>query len=318
MVQRLIILALFMAILTGCAQGSTSAPEATLTITHPLLPIISSTPEMADTPSQETFSPTPLPTTSTPSPFIEITSTETYSAPLPTLAAPTQQATSIPLPETAAAAIQFYSPGPLSRVTSPVKFYGYSISGYGSRGVIELFGEDGTLLADELLQLNTAFKWAFFYWKLDFEARGAGELGRLSLSTRDQYGRLTALQSVHLILLPNSIEIINPPGDLTERCIIEAPLPGSYIRGGTVNLSGVMRPYNDFPLIVELVGRDGSVVGSQLVPFPPKSAGTYVPFKVNIVYTISSYISALLQVSQMDERIGGMMYLYSQEVYLNP
>jgi glutaredoxin 2 len=60
------------------------------------------------------------------------------------------------------------------------------------------------------------------------------------------------------------------------------------------------------------------VVGSQLVPLPPKSAGSYVPFSVDIVYTISSYISALLQVSQMDERIGGMMYLYSQEVYLNP
>lgn len=318
MAQRLIILALFLASLTGCALDSTSTPEAAQSSTHSILPFISSTPEVSEIPSQETLTATPDPPTSTPSPFIEITSTATYSPPLPTLAAPTQQATSIPLPETAAAAIQFYSPGPLSRVTSPVKFYGYSISGYGSRGVIELFGEDGTLLADELLQLNTAFKWAFFYWKLDFEARGAGELGRLSLSTRDQYGRLTALQSVHLILLPNSIEIINPPGDLSERCIIDAPLPGKYIRGGTVSVSGVMRPYNDSPLIVELVGRDGTVVGSQLVPIPPQSAGSYVPFTVDIVYTISSYISALLQVSQMDDRIGGMMYLYSQEVYLNP
>jgi hypothetical protein len=167
------------------------------------------------------------------------------------------------------AAIQFYLPGPMSRVTSPVTFAGYAVPGFYHKGLIELYGEDGSLLASEILQLNTDYKWAYFSWSLSFEARGAGELGRLSLSTRDQYARLTAVQSVHLLLLPDGGEIINPSGSLMERCVITAPIAGKRISGGTVSVSGEMQPYNDLPLVVELIDRNGTSLGSVLVPILP-------------------------------------------------
>jgi len=43
-----------------------------------------------------------------------------------------------------------------------------------------------------------------------------------------------------------------------------------------------------------------------------------VPFSAAIHYTISKPIWALLSVRQNDDRIGGLMYLYSQEIFLNP
>jgi hypothetical protein len=213
--------------------------------------------------------------------------------------------------------IQFYSPGPLSRVTSPVRFYGYAVPGHDSQGVIELIGEDGALLASELLQLNTSYKWAFFSWSLGFKTRGAGELARLTLTTRDEYGRRTAVQSVHLILLPDGMEVINPPGDLSERCVIESPAVGKRISGGTVLVSGEMRPYNSLPLLVELIAGDGTVLASQLVPLP-NANGLYVPFQAELAYSVSKFTPVLLAVSQPDDRIGGTMYLYSQEINLNP
>ncbi len=206
----------------------------------------------------------------------------------------------------------------MSQVTSPVHFYGYAVPGYNDKGLIQLHGEDGSLLASEVLQLNTAYKWAFFSWSLPFEVRGAGELGRLSLSTRDQYGRLTALQSVHLLLLPDGFEIINPPGSLAERCVIESPVAGKRISGGTVTVSGEMQPYNSLPLVVELVARDGSSLGTSLVSIGSGQVGTFIAFQVDIPYSVTTYTPVLLTVYQNDDRIGGTMYLYSQEIYLNP
>jgi len=239
--------------------------------------------------------------------------------PVPTVRIqPTQVATAVPQPAADSGAIQLYSPGPLSKVTSPVTLYGYAIPGYGNKGRVDLYGEDGRLLAGELLQLNTAYRYAYFYWDLSFEISSAGELGRLSLSTSDQYGRITAVYSVHLLLLPEGYSIINPPGDLGERCVLDQPVAGKNISGGFLAVSGKFRPFNDLPLVVELVDRGGAVVASQLAALDPAPDGGYVPFGVEMTYAVSSGTWALLVVRQPDDRIAGTMYLYSREIYLSP
>jgi hypothetical protein len=79
-----------------------------------------------------------------------------------------------------------------------------------------------------------------------------------------------------------------------------------------------MRPYNNLPLTVELVARDGRVIGTQLVPISPAPDNSYVNFRIAIQYGIAQGTWALLVVRQFDNRIGGTMYLYSQEILLNP
>jgi hypothetical protein len=239
--------------------------------------------------------------------------------PLPTPSfLPTLTATGIPQPVEGSAAIQIYYPGPLSKLVSPLLLYGYAVPGYGYKGTASLYGEDGRILDLELLQLNTANKWAYFNWRLDFKVQGAGELGRLSLSTQDEYTRVTAVNSIHLLLLPEGFSIVNPPGDFKEHCVIEQPAVGHRISGGSLFVAGDMRPFNNLPLVVELVDRAGNVLAAQPVSISPAPDNNYLPFQVTLAYSIPKGTWARLTIYQPDDRIPGTMYLSSREVFLNP
>ena len=327
MLCRFLLTFTLLGFLAACAPATTtSSPSQTLTPLPPttvppatLRPTASLPKTATSSPTTETASPTAeasptLETTFT----LEPTITETI-LPVTTLSLqPTEVATSIPLPVAGSGAIQFYGPGPLSKLVSPITVYGYAIPGYGANGRVTLYGEDGRLLATKVLQLNTAYTWAYFYGTLTFEVQGAGELGRLTMSTQDAYGRLTAVNSVHLILLPEGYSIVNPPGNLKERCVIDQPATGHRIAGGTLAVVGEMRPYNSLPLVIELVTREGKVIASQQVDVSPAADDSYVPFQVDVPYSISSGTWTLLSISEPDDRISGTMYLYSQEIYLNP
>jgi hypothetical protein len=119
-------------------------------------------------------------------------------------------------------------------------------------------------------------------------------------------------------LLPEGLSIINAPGNLKERCVIEKPVAGRSVSGGTVTISGKMRPYNSFPLEIELIGRDGQMIASQAASISPAADDSYVPFQVDLPYSISRGTWALVTVSQPDDRIAGTMYLTSREIYLYP
>lgn len=307
-----------MVFLVGCL------PALALPEPSPTLPVFSASPIASltlfssPTPTEE---PTPAPSPTETGTPLEAEMTSTVAAtlvPLPTLLPPTPLSTPVEQPIAGSAAIQFYSPGPLSKVTSPLSFYGYAIPGDKSLATVELYGEDGRLLASELLRLGQGARWAFFSWSFAFEVRGVGELGRLSFSTRDAYGRLTALQSLHLLLLSVGPQSINLPEEPKERCQIETPTTRQVLSQGRVLVRGKMRPYNDLPLVIALVGRDGSILSSQTIRVVPDPRDLYVPFSAELPYSVSSFTDVLLTVQQSDHRIPGLFYLYSRQIYLNP
>ena len=293
-------------------------------------------PTVARFPDTATPSASPLPTTPSPSSTPEISSptppeasptaettftpipTDTL-APIPTLDGPLSL-TGTPPPQPAAdsGAIQFLGPGPLSKVVSPIKAYGYAIPGHDNKGRLDLYGEDGHLLATQLVQTYTPYKWAYFTVNLPFTINNPGELGRLTLSTQDDNGRLVAVNSVVLLLLSEGASIINPHGNLRERCVIDLPKVGKHVSGGVLSVAGEMRPFNSLPITVEIINPDGTTLGTQSVTLPAAQGDVYLPFRADFPYRVSSGESVLLVVKQNDERIGGIMYLYSQEVYLNP
>jgi hypothetical protein len=319
MPSRISLTCLLLIYLTACAP-TTASPASLLTRTPELATLLAPTALPARTeassPTPEIISPMPE---TTPTSSFEPTVAETLP-PLPTLALPpmTMEATDIPQPTAGSGAIQFFGPGPLSKLVSPIYIYGYAIPGYNNKGYADLYGEDGRVLDSEMLQLNTAYTWAYFLWNLSFQVQGAGEFGRLTMSTQDEYGRLVAVYSVHLILLPEGNSIVNPPGDLKERCVVEQPIPGQRLSGGMLKITGEMRPFNTLPLVVNLITRDGNVIASQPVAVLPVADDSYVPFQINLPYKIPSGMWARLTVSQADDRISGLMYLYSREVFLYP
>ncbi|MEZ0395560.1 MAG: hypothetical protein ABWK53_03895 [Anaerolineales bacterium] len=252
------------------------------------------------------------------SPEPSSTPTETATATPPPFYPPTATATPLPTPAPAEAAIQINIPGPLSKVTSPIYVRGYVIPGYNNRVRVELFGEDGRLLARQVTSVYTSSAWAYLSVDLRFEIGAAGELGRLSISTEDRFGRLQALHSVHVLLLSEGEDQINPPEPPRERCLLSWPLPGGQVSGSILLVEGYFRPLNRQPLVIELVSETGQVIATRLVTVEPAPDDSYVPFAVDVPYLIEAPLWARLVVRQADDRIPGTMYLYSQEIALYP
>lgn len=303
---------------SACSQAPGALATASLQLASP-----SPTAGPSQTVSLEaTSSPTPevvSPTPPEPTPTVEPTSTLTETPiPLPSLNAPTQEETDLPQPAADSSAIQILTPGPLSKVVSPIKLRTYIIPGYDHKATIELYGEDGRLLVREIVILPYGLTWSYYYREIPFEVHAAGELGRLTVSTSDQYGRTVASNSVHLLLLSDGNEQINPPGNLKEPCVLVSPTPGSTASGGRLTVTGSMRPFNTLPLVLELITQDKQVIGTRLFSVLPATDDSYVPFKTDVPYTVSTATPALLIIFQADDRIGGQMYLFSQSVLLKP
>ncbi len=270
---------------------------------------------------EATPTPTPPgPVAATPQPPANPTpsATPTATASPPPYVPPTATFTPLPTPAVSEAAIQIHMPGPLSKVTSPISVRGYVIPGYNNRVRVELFGEDGRLLARQVTGVYTSTTWAYLSVDLRFEIGAAGELGRLTVSTEDGLGRLQALSSVHLLLLSDGEDVINPPEPPYERCLLSWPLPGGQVSGSVLLVEGQFRPLNRQPLVIELVSESGGVIATRLVAVEPAADDSYVPFAIDLPYLIEAPMWARLVVRQPDERIPGTMYLYSQEIALYP
>jgi len=294
-------------ILTGCLApiaGERSRPAPTDIFSSAVAPSFTATLEPAALPT-----PTPTPPTPTATSAPLLSADETFPLPPEPLQAPSTA------PE---AAIQILAPGPMSSVRSPIRLRGYLVPGYKNRVHVELIGEDGRLLGRHLLYVYTSQRLAYFALEIPFEIKGVSQLARLQVSTEDEAGRTKALSAVRLLLLSSGYEDINPPGDLKERCVLLTPAPGETIHGGVVLVTGYARPLDDLPLILELLGDQGQAIVSRLASLPPAEANGYSPFAVEMPYHVSEPLPVQLVVRQLDGRIGGTMYLYSQEITLAP
>lgn len=249
----------------------------------------------------ETESPTPIATatfTLTPSPTPTITLTPTAGPPAP-------------LP-----AIRILSPGPMSMVISPIVLKGYVQPGANNLYQIELLGEDGRLLARELLRHPVYLtEGVYTNIKIPFETRAAAELGRLQISTLDEFGRPLEKASVQLLLLSIGANDINIGESEYARAVFYSPEPKDDIYDGVLELAGEMQPFNDNPITFELLSEEGKTLGLRVITM---KAGVRAPFETTIPYDVDEITSARLVVRQADEKFVGPVFLHSQIVILHP
>lgn len=226
---------------------------------------------------------------------------------------PTFTQTTIPGHESAA--IEISAPGPMSKVISPITLRMHIIAGESGKAQIDLYGEDGRLLARNLKRVPPSGKGVDQQIKIPFEIRAAAEVGRITVSTLDRVGRIQSLNSVRVLLLASGNNEINPPGNPSEPVGVFSPLPEDPVSGGVLSLRGDVWPFNLNPVIFELLGPDGKSMGVRIV-----NVNTLNPqlFETTIPYKVSEPTSARLTIRQDDDRINGLFYVYSQEVLLNP
>jgi hypothetical protein len=309
MKRNILLIASLLGLLVGCAPLASPAASSIPTAYPPeYLPTVIAMTVAAGSiqASQTVLALTPTITPSdTPEPTLEPTLTPTPRA--------TLTATTIPGHEPAA--IQILAPGPMSKVASPVTLRMHIIAGSSGKIQIDLYGEDGRLLARNKKSLAPGGQGADQQIKIPFEIPGTAEMARLTVSTLDKQGRMQSLTSVRLLLLASGNNEITPPGNLSEPIGVFSPEAEETISGGVVNVKGDMWPFNTNPIMVELVGPDGKSIAVRILSVKdinPQLLVTTLPYKVFVP------TAARLTIRQDDDRITGLFYVYSQEVLLNP
>jgi hypothetical protein len=303
MLRKILLLAFLAGLISGCElPGSTAAPTpypadylpTVIYLTaESLHGTMSAQTAAAITPTEiQTDTPTPVPPTPDP------TNTPT--------AAP-----GIPL-----AAIQITSPGPTSKVASPLEVRLTAVAGKSNKVEIDLFGEDGRLLGRTVRAVPGRQTGDYLFVKIPFEIRAVSETGILQVSTKDGLGRVQSLTTVRVFLFSSGASQINPAGNaIYERAVLYHLPPRSSVSGGVLEVQGQFLPYNHRDLVLELIADDNKILGERLVSFPdlgPQDFATTIPYKV------SAPTHARLFLHQADDVVDSQAYIYSQEITLNP
>lgn len=267
--------------------------------------------------SDVTASRTPIPPhTLTPRPTDTATATHTMTATASLTPTITPTTTDTPRPEIPPSAIRILSPAPLSRVTSPIEVRAVLAPGAGGQFRIELLGEDGRLLARQVLKYSGERVNANL--ELIFEIPGVAETGRLQISTTDAFGRVMALSSSNIILMSVGKDEYNTASDLRERILILQPTPEDLLLGGSLTIFGKAWPNEDEPLLVELIAENGAVVGQRLASVQAEPGEDYGIFTTEIAYQVTEPTAIRLTVYEDIDRIPGKTHITSMEVVLNP
>jgi hypothetical protein len=301
----LILIASFLGFLPACAPSTVvSAPTPYPPEYFPTVVVLTGQAAMA---TNLAGTPSAIPT-ETLTPSVTPTPADTFT-PVPT-------DTLTPSPSAPSSQIRIQTPGPMSKVTSPISLRMQVVSGDSELVQIDLQGEDGRLLARKLERVPS---WPGGYYvslKLPFEVRAAAEVGRITISTKDDHGRVQSQLGMRVLLLSIGADEITPEGDPSERTVFYAPpRKNAVAQDGVVDVRGRFLPFNDQPVILELQDQDGRTIGLRVLDFTSTEEQL---FSTTLPYKVSEPTQARLVLHQDDDRLDGLIYLYSQEILLNP
>lgn len=217
------------------------------------------------------------------------------------------------------ARIQIISPGSLSQVLSPINLESYAQPGSDKKVYIELIGEDGQILYHNSLTFKDLPRlWAPVNLRIPFTTLAANEFSRIQIFTIDQFQRVISLNSVNFFLQSGGLNRIFSNNTVTEYFILKSPAEKESITGGSLRIEGSFHPANQQPIFIELISNSGSIVGTKSIELQNENNEFYVPISTDMQYQVFNTTPVRLTIYQPDVRIPGYVYLFSQEIVLNP
>jgi hypothetical protein len=214
--------------------------------------------------------------------------------------------------------LRFASPGPMSKLSSPFNLVFYILPEYTGTTRIEIIGEDGREIYRKVFRTFKQSSPSRVAEEIKFEIPAASEIGRLQISTQDEFGRIMALNSVRVLLMAVGDNQYTQPYEALDRVVLRFPRRAAEVAGGEVRVVGMIRPVNNGPVILELVDRRGTVISSRLLYFDA-SLTEYQHFETSLPYQLGDgQVHARIVLRQSDDRIPGPAYLYSHEILLQP
>lgn len=309
MKKKILILASFLTLLSACSQSIESTPTAFPPDHLPTAVALTGQAAFATADAMTQIVPPTL--TSVPT-ELSIPLTEIPSA------TPTFAAGFIDF-----AQIHFLTPGPASSLISPINLQMELVSGESEAVQVDLLGEDGRVLYRDLEKVARNVKGIYRRFELRFEIRAVSEAGYIRVSSKDDYGRIQALNTMPILLYSVGSAQINPPGNMIyERVMIEGIKEKADFYAGEVGLKGRIWPFNDQPMVVELVLPNGSPISTRILNFngiDTQSFETSLPYKVTeptLARLTFRQDNPLLGV--VDSELQKYIYVYSIEIMLNP
>jgi hypothetical protein len=167
------------------------------------------------------------------------------------------------------------APGPDSLATSPLAIEAQLAPGADGHVRIELIDANGRLLAVQVLELTSNE----LQTQIAFELGRPSLAARLTISTKDEYGRTQALNSVDLTLLASGAASIFPPAG-EEQIVIEQPQAGEELARGSLLVGGQAQTQPGRPLTVQLITRAGRVLAFREVY--PQDGNFKVEFNLDL------------------------------------
>ncbi len=218
------------------------------------------------------------------------------------------------------AEIEIRAPGHLSKVASPISVYAIFKPGYMQRARVELIGEDLRVLSREIVTLPYINRdgEAILSMKVNFEIPGTAEAARLSISVEDEFGRMTALNSIPLILISIGDSDVIPKLDMRQPIFFQQPAPKTLIQGNKVVASGRAHPDGDEYIMIQLVAQDGKVVGKRVCSLSKPDASDYGVFVIDVPFTVTESTPVLMTAWQSVGGFSNIIHLTSQEILLSP
>lgn len=236
--------------------------------------------------------------------------------PVPATLTPQPTATFTPAPDVPLAAIQINAPGPASKVASPLDVRVVAVSGKSNKVELALFGEDGRLLSRSVRVLPSHASGEYLSMKIPFEIRAAAEVGILQVSTKNEHGIVQSLNTVRVLLISTGVSQINPVGNgIYERVTLLHLPPRNTVSGGVVKVEGQFLPFNHKQVVLELVSDDGKSLVLRVLNFDGLDTQN---FSTTLPYKVSAPTQARLFIRQPDDVLDTPVYVYSQEITLNP
>jgi len=212
-------------------------------------------------------------------------------------------------------------PGSYSRVSSPFQLQARLKPGDDGMVYLDLVGEDGLSLYSRVFNYS-ANRSAdlFILHDISFSVNGAAETGRLSITLKDDFGRVMSVNTVELVLVSMGSDNLYPAANTAEHYLIQSPYEDQFISGGVLQVAGLAYPVNTSPLVAELVDENNQVIASAEANLAvPSDGANYAPFEIDIPYSVDRTTFARLSVKQMsDNRISGIVCLTSHRVILKP
>jgi len=328
---------------TSTASQTPTTPP-TITATPTVVPLITETPSFAETSTAapevagatetttaEAVIETPLePTLEAPiDPLATLTAMALSDRPTKTPVIPTATKTNTPTttptvtptPTPPLADVRITRPGLFSKIISPYRMEANVAVGEDGLVHINLIGEDARIITSQLLDYKNYINRKIWIapW-LEFNIAAAAETARLEVSVFDKFNRPMYLTSVDLILLSVGRNVITPAVIVQEPYLIRYPYPDQTIQGGTLWVSGLARPVNDSPVILEVFDEQNQSIAISAISVPaPTGDLSHTPFEVFIPYEVKAATPVRLVIRQESTgRIPGTVALTSMTLSLEP